>query len=406
MTAAARIAKLRHDVTLLERSDVLGGQLRGLAWRDHAWSLSVPTVTLPGVFRDFFRKSGRTMDRVIELTPTGPRRHLMVQGRRRDVLDLPFGMRADQHDAVVAAFGSDRWSPWVDTLGPLWDAVRRRMLDDVYDGGLEGPYRRVLHPRRSLRHATRRAFGDRRLRSLVLDAARLDGDDPAHTPAYTAIWHYVERNFGRWRFDGGPPALADALERRLGERKVSVLREQTASDVAWHEGQVRGVVAPEGLVEADVVVWCAPSLPPSTGQPSLIPRIPAPRTLLVVHEPLDLPEELVVHAELPVRLWRSGSQHWVAENRAGGDVVDLLAGAGLLSRSQVAARRDLAPRELVGLGHEGWAWRGWRAAAERPGVRPGGGLYFAGAHAHPGSNLELIGLATAAIATHVGPAPR
>jgi phytoene dehydrogenase-like protein len=41
-----------------------------------------------------------------------------------------------------------------------------------------------------------------------------------------------------------------------------------------------------------------------------------------------------------------------------------------------------------------------------PGVASSGGLYFAGAHAHPGGTLEGIGLATAAIAADVGQAPR
>lgn len=406
LTAAARLAKLRHDVTLLEASASLGGRLRGLDWDDHVWHLSPDTVTLPGVFRDFFRKSGRTMDRVIDISPAGPRRHIVVRGRRRDVLDLPFGTRGAQHDAVMAAFGTDPWSAWVDSLGPVWDGVRRRMLDEVYDGALERPYRRLLRPRRTVRQAARSAFRDRRFRTLVLDPVRLSGDDPAHTPAYTSVWHYAERNFGRWRFAGGLPALADALERRVGERKVEVLRSARALDVRYAEGAVSGVETAEGVVDADVVVWCAPELPRSYREPSLVRRIPAPRSLLVLREPLDLPEEVVVHAELPVRLWRSGPRHWVAENRAGGDVLDVLASAGTDLRSQVSARRDIAPRELVGLGHDGWAWRGWRAAAQRPGVGAKDGLFFAGAHAHPGSALELVGLATAAVAGHLGEVPR
>ncbi|WP_293786577.1 NAD(P)/FAD-dependent oxidoreductase [uncultured Aeromicrobium sp.] len=406
LTVASRLAKLRHQVTVLEAADSLGGRLRGLVWQDHVWHLTPQTVTLPGVFRDFFRKSGRTMDRVIDITPAGPRRHIIVRGRHRDVLDLPFGTRSAQHDAVVRTFGADSWSPWVDSLGPVWDGLRRRMLDEVYDGGLERPYRRLLQPRRSVRQAARLAFRDRRLRALVLDPIRLAGDDPAHTPAYTSVWHYAERNFGRWTFAGGPSALADALERRLLERKVETVRSCRATDVQRVDGTVRGVVTEDGVIEADIVVWCAPELPRSYREPSLMRRIPAPRSLLVLHEPPDLPEEVIVHAQLPVRLWRSGPRHWVAESRAGGDILDVLAAAGVDWRRQVTARRDLTPRELVGLGHDGWAWRDWRAARERPGVGARQGLFFAGAHAHPGSALELIGLATAAIATHLGEVPR
>ena len=58
------------------------------------------------------------------------------------------------------------------------------------------------------------------------------------------------------------------------------------------------------------------------------------------------------------------------------------------------------------MGHWGWAWSRWTTAFDLPGVAPTGGLYFAGAHAHPGGSLEAIGMATAAIADDVGPAAR
>ncbi|MBC7629997.1 MAG: UDP-galactopyranose mutase, partial [Flavobacterium sp.] len=48
----------------------------------------------------------------------------------------------------------------------------------------------------------------------------------------------------------------------------------------------------------------------------------------------------------------------------------------------------------------------WTTALELPGVAPRGGVYFAGAHAHPGGTLEAIGMATAAIAEAVGPSAR
>lgn len=407
LSAAARLAKLRHDVTLLERGDELGGRLRGLWWDDHAWQLYPDTVTLPGVFRDLFRKSGRQLDRVLDLTPAGPRRHILVRGRRCDVLDLPFGMRGDQHDAIEQAFGGDQWSPWVDSLAPRWDAFRRRVLDEVYDGSLEPAYRRQIRPRRSLRRVARRDLRDRRMRSLVLDAARLEGDDPAQTPGVVAVWHYAERNFGRWRFEGGLPALADALTRRMSERKVDVRLDTEAHDVRRAaDGRVTGVDTDVGAVDAEVVVWCAPALPASAAEPSLVRRIPAPRTLLRLSEDPGLPEDIVLHADRPVRVWRSGPSHWVVENRAGGDALDVLASAGLRWRSLVEARRDLAPRELVEIGHDGWAWRGWHAAVERPGAAARDGLFYAGAHAHPGPSLELIGSATAAIAAHLGEVPR
>ena len=99
MSAAARLAKLRHDVTLVESGSRLGGRLRGVEIDGQAWPLDVETVTLPGVFRDLFRKSGRPLERSLEMSLTSERRHLF---RDKTVLDLPFGDRALQHDAMRA----------------------------------------------------------------------------------------------------------------------------------------------------------------------------------------------------------------------------------------------------------------------------------------------------------------
>src|SRR5215207_10770082 len=149
LSAAARLAKLRHDVTLLESSDRLGGRLHGVAIDDTTWPLDVDTVTLPCVFRDLFRKSGRPLERVLDLTKTEGRRHVF---KDKSVLDLPLGNRGDQHGALMAAFGEDEWSPWVDTLAESWDVIRRMALDRVFAGrpAVDRTVRRVLRPRRSI----------------------------------------------------------------------------------------------------------------------------------------------------------------------------------------------------------------------------------------------------------------
>src|SRR5690554_4358001 len=94
MSAAARLAKLHHDVTLIEASDRLGGALHGRWVEGRRWPLHPEQVTLPGVFRDLFRKSGRPMDRTLGFTPADGPRHIFKDG---SVLDLAMGRRSEQH---------------------------------------------------------------------------------------------------------------------------------------------------------------------------------------------------------------------------------------------------------------------------------------------------------------------
>lgn len=406
LSAAARLAKLRHEVTIVEASDRLGGRLHGITLGGETWQAELDTVTLPGVFRDLFRKSGRPLERVVDLDKTDGRRHVF---KDKSVLDLPLGNRGDQHAALLSAFGEDEWSPWVDTYAETWDVIRRTALDQVFAGrpAIDRNVRKVLRPRHSLAALADRKFPDERLAKIVLDPVRLSGNDRRVTPAFVAVSHYVERNFGRWRFAaGGLPALAAALESRVAERGVSVELGESSHAVIRDGSDVRGVVTDRRTIPADVVVWCAPTWPAPLPQPRSMPVIPAARAFVSLSaEAPAMPDEILVHANPPIRLWSGGEGRWTIEHRSGEDVLRTLVRFGIDLRPYLTGRHDMTPSELVGLGHWGWAWHGWTTMLDLPGVAPVGGIYFAGAHAHPGGSLEAIGMATASIAESVGAAP-
>ncbi|WP_172806371.1 phytoene desaturase family protein [Aeromicrobium choanae] len=377
LSAAARLAKLRHDVTVLERDAEPGGLLLGRTIGDRRWAAGPDSVTLPGVFRDLFRKSGRPMDALIAISPSGPRRHLVGARwpRRATELDLPFGTRSAQHDAVTAALGSDPWSPWVDELADPWDTVRRTVFEAVHAGA---PVAEAPFADRSLRQVAR-AAGDPRLRRI---GAELPGVDESG-PSVLAVWHYVERNFGRWRFDGGSAGLATALLTRLRERKVSVETGVEVAEPAVSSGVVDGVVLADGSHRAaDVVVWAVGS-GPSTSRALTAVRLSG----------ADVPEDLVVHGRDVVRGWRSDDDGWVLEAPTGVDPLEELARVGLDLRPHVTWRETVpAPPVLTEL-----------PLAARS---PRDGLWLVGAAAAPGAGLEITGMGTAALAAHLGAAPR
>ncbi len=422
MSAAARLAKLRHDVTLLEASDRLGGRLRGHTIDGRTWQLSPDSVTLPGVLRDLFRKSGRPIDQSVELVAAPARRHVFAD---KSVLDLPSGDRAAQHDAVEAELGADPWSPWVDSLSDTWDTLRRdvleRRLGDRDD--VDRETRNALAVRRPITRLARKDLPDDRLRAIVLDPVRLEGHTPRAVPAFVAVQHYVERTVGRWRVEGGFPALADALVTRLEERSVDVRTGVRAHELAISSGRVVGVVTQTETIDADVVVWCAPTWPAPLPDPPGLPAIPASRTLLrldpgagggagpwTADEGAELPLEVLAHSDPPMHVWGDGSGTWTVAHHNPEDPVTALARVGIRIKDRVVQRYDLTPADLVRLGHWGWAWQGWTTLFDRPGTgddqRFGGTLFMAGAHAHPGGTIEEIGTATATIAEAIGAAPR
>ena len=128
--AAARLAKQGHQVTLVERLDRLGGAV-GFVERDgYRWDAGPTSTALPAVVRDLFRKSGRPLERELDLVPVEPmREHRFEDGT---VLAMPSGNRSAQLEAVDAALGAGLGQQWVDhvhSFAETWDVLRRVYLE-------------------------------------------------------------------------------------------------------------------------------------------------------------------------------------------------------------------------------------------------------------------------------------
>ena len=420
LASAARLAKLGHDVTLLETGERVGGALGFVEQDGFRWDAGPSSTLLPAVLRDLFRKSGRPLEKELDLVPLDPVR----QHRFEDdtVLDLPAGSRGAQTTALDAALGDGagaEWAAYVDAFADDWEALRRDWLERPYSPDHASKQTRALLSTRLTMHKVgRRAFKDERLRELATYAARLEGHDPRTVPAWVGMWSYVERNFGAWTVPGGMGALAEALASRLGTRGVTVLTGTTALDLVLAGGRVVGVRTPSGTVEADHVV-CAidprrlpllasyvartmPTMPPVISHVGLVGVVP------------DLPHEVVVHGD-PMIVVRTGgtapegAHAWtvIGRGRLAEDVVAALARSGLRVRDQVEVRVDRSPRDLVeawGGSPYGVLWQGRNTLRHRLGPRtPLAGVYVAGAHANPGAGLPSVGLSASLVAQEIGP---
>jgi phytoene dehydrogenase-like protein len=418
--AAARLAKLGHEVTLVERRQRLGGAV-GLVERDgFCWDAGPASTGLPAVLRDLFRKSGRPLERELELVPVEPmREHRFVDGT---VLRLPSGSRSAQLEAVETALGSGLGRQWVDYVhaqADTWDLLRRAFLERPYSAEhVEPGTRALLRTRTSLDRAVRRRFRDPRLRALAVSSAVLDGQDPRRVPAWMGMWSYVEQNFGVWTVPGGLGALAALLARRLTERRVRVLLGTTAVDLLLHGGRAAGVHTDHGSLDADLVVCAvdpgrlpvlAASLPRSRAAPP-----PAVTHLGLRGDLPELPPEVVLHGH-PVLVVRTGGTApaggaaWtvLARGQPAGDVLPALASHGIDLRDRVEVRVDRSPGDQVkelGGSPYGVLWRGRRTMDRKLDRMPVPGVYAAGVHAAAGAGLPLVGLSAAVVAQQIGPA--
>jgi phytoene dehydrogenase-like protein len=419
--SAARLAKLGHDVTLIERLDHVGGALGYVEAEGFRWDAGPTSTALPAVLRDLFRKSGRPLERELELVPLDPiREHRFEDGSS---LPLPAGSRSAQHEAIEASLGAglgDRWLDYTHGFADTWNLLRRDYLERIWSPEhADRETRAVLSSRTTLHKAVTKALKDQRLRDIAWHGAVMEGHDPRNVPAWLGMMSYVEQNFGVWTVPGGMGAFGAALTKRLSERRVDVRLGTTARDVVLKDGRAVGVETDSGLVDAEVVV-CAvdprrlPSL--ETMVRRTMPAIPP----VVCHVGLrgdlpDLPHELVLHGD-PLLVVRTngqapeGAAAWTVLGRGkiAEDVLTALARRGIDVRSAVQVRVDRSPRNLVeawGGSPYGVLWQGRATLAQRAGTRtPWPNVLCAGAHAAPGAGVPFVGLGAALVAQAVGKA--
>jgi phytoene dehydrogenase-like protein len=433
IAVALRAAKRGHRVVLVEATDAAGGALRPRRVGDLALDDGRADMLLPAALRDLFRKSGRPLERELELTPvTGVRTVLAAPDRR---LELPLLGRGAQHAAVASAFGevaADGWTSTVDGFGRRWDAARRILENDpaprlrsVGAGTARGlgfphDFGHELGALRSVRGAD----------GLTVAAGfplRRDGHDPGRAPAVLAALPYLEQTLGRWHPAGGAGALLDVMVRRLALRGVELRTGCAATGLILGSGAVGGVRTEHGDQPADVVVAA----------------VGVPATILLLHGAADrvvrrlerirpaaqrrttfvrLRRELLPDAyetvlpgqpfitvrAVPADVWSDpdGNSAWVCleTTAAPRDAIDPVAAAaarGLDLTPGLIDRHDLAPVEWAA----GAAITGWRAFGRLSPVTPSlRGLLVAGRASYLPGGLatELLSGALAAAAIEAG----
>ncbi|MGI8645447.1 MAG: phytoene desaturase family protein [Nocardioides sp.] len=419
LATAARLAKLGHETTLLERSATLGGALSSVQADGFTWDAGPMSTLLPAVIRDLFHKTGRPLEKELDLVPLeAVREHRFEDGSR---LSLPGGSRAAQIAAVdeLGAGLGAQWAVYVDSYAEPWDLLRRDHLERAWHPDhASRELTRMLTGREMLAKRLRGAFRDERLRLVAGHPFQADGHDLRNVPAWQGVTAYVEQRFGAWTVVGGMAGLTEALVRRLSTRGVAVRTGVEVRDIVVRGGRAVAVATEAGEVEADAVV-CAVDprrLPELAGHVrSTMPAIPP----VVCHLGLEgevphLPPHVVLHGD-PLLMVHIGSapegQHaWtvLGRGRLAEDVVVALARAGIDIRRRVVARVDRSPRDLVdawGGSPLGVLWQGRATVGQRLGpTTPVTGVYAAGAHAVPGSGLPYVGLSAALVAQAIGPA--
>jgi phytoene desaturase len=254
LAGAARLADFGHAVAVLEQAASVGGQVGAYSRDGFSFDTGPTTLTLPAVYRDLFRATGRPLERELDLVPVDPAWHVRFADGVE--LDLPDASRAGTLRALDQAFGPRSAAEWDAVLRHgerIWRAAHRRIAESTQSDGLGRL--RTLGTGRSLRTWAERSLGDARLRTLLEGHAVHAGHDPRHASTVLTVVPYLEHTFGTWYVPGGMRRLVDAVAERAAIRGARIQTSADVVEVLVTDGRATGVRLAGGeIVPADVVV--------------------------------------------------------------------------------------------------------------------------------------------------------
>lgn len=263
LAVSARLAARRHEVVLLEAGPRTGGKLHTLRHDGFAFDTGPSMFTLPAVYRDLFRKTGRPFEDEIDLQPVEPGfRYRFADGSAVTLPGVGTGAVAAALGDQLGGTAARDWSTLMARAGAMWRLTRGPILQSPLDGARSLlPLARsprdiaTIAPWQSLRGLGRGTLADPRLRQLLDRYATYTGSDPRRAPAVMATVPYVEQTFGVWHIPGGLGVLAEVMTRRLERLKVDLRLQTPVARVLVSDGRAMGVETVAGeRIEADVVV--------------------------------------------------------------------------------------------------------------------------------------------------------
>ncbi|CAN2238032.1 COG1233 Phytoene dehydrogenase and related proteins [actinobacterium SCGC AAA044-D11] len=262
MSAAARLAKSGHSVTVFEASDRTGGKCQTKWIGNYAFDTGPSLLTLPAVYRDLFLKTGKRIEHVLQIEPVDPAfEYNFADETKISFPNLSLKGICDSIESVLGKSAGDEWHNLMQRAENMWDVSRGPFVESELKSIANLLRRknflsdlRTISPLTSLRSMTAKYTKNPYLAKVVDRYATYSGSDPRKVPAVLLTIAFVESSFGAWHIKGGIGQLAVALETRCRELGVHFELNSPVSEISHNSGKATGVVTGGRTHLADFVV--------------------------------------------------------------------------------------------------------------------------------------------------------
>jgi len=263
MSAAARLAKQGHQVTVFENSDQSGGKCRTEWFGDYAFDTGPSLLTLPAVFRDLFLKTGKRIEHVLDISPVDPAfNYNFADGSK---VTFPNLSNPKTYLEIEKSFGisaSQSWRQIIERSEKMWEASRDSFIESELTSIWPLLLRKNLinqinqiSPFTSLRSLSEKLNLDPHLKMIIDRYATYTGSDPRSAPAVLLTIAFVESTFGAWHIKGGIGQLSVALEQRCRDLGVDFEFKSLVTKIVVERNKVKGLVLSDGkTIKSDLVV--------------------------------------------------------------------------------------------------------------------------------------------------------
>ena len=263
MSAAARLAKQGHAVTIYENSDRSGGKCRTEWFGDYGFDTGPSLLTLPAVYRDLFLKTGKRIEHILDITPVDPAFNYHFADGKSVV--FPNLSNPKTYLEIEKSFGkiaSQGWEKIINRSERMWQASRESFVESELSSIWPLLKRRDLFsqvkqiaPFTSLRKLSNKFDLDPHLKMIIDRYATYTGSDPRSAPAVLLTIAFVESTFGAWHIKGGIGQLSVALEQRCRELGVEFKFNTLVTRILTSDRSVTGLQTQNGeVINSDLVV--------------------------------------------------------------------------------------------------------------------------------------------------------
>ncbi len=254
LATAGLLARDGHDVTLVEKNEVLGGRSGRWSAEGFTFDTGPSWYLMPEVIDRWFRLMGTSAAEQLDLQHLDPAYRVFAEDH---LADGPTDVRGGTEEACdlfesLEPGAGMRLRSYLASASRTYALAKRRFLYTDFDRPWELVHREVLAALPALgrqlagslwTHVTRR-FEDVRLRQVLAYPAVFLGTSPRRAPAMYHLMSHLDLVDGVQYPRGGFAALVDAMEALCRAEGVRILTgtEATAVEVEGHDdGRLPGL---------------------------------------------------------------------------------------------------------------------------------------------------------------------